>query len=82
MGCGCEGAERSVGPASFSGGACSASDAGTGAGSPIAGGASLVDEVVDIIEAQLHDQQREADADPKTTEAVFGRAGLPAQLTD
>ncbi len=44
---------------------------------PIVGRASLVDEVVDIVENQLHGAERKADADPKTTEASAVAAGQP-----
>ena len=43
----------------------------------ILGRGSLVDEVVDIVEAQLHGAERRADADPKTTEASAVAAGQP-----
>jgi len=43
----------------------------------IVGRAPLVDEVVDIIEAQLHDAQRQKDADLKTQEDAAVEAGQP-----
>jgi len=43
----------------------------------ILGRGSLVDEVVDIVEARLHDAERKADADAKTTEALATAAGQP-----
>lgn len=43
----------------------------------IVGRAPLVDEVVDIIEAQLHDAQRKNDADLKTQEDAAVAAGQP-----
>lgn len=44
---------------------------------PIVGKASLVDEVVDIVERELHDPQRKADAHPKTAETAAVAAGQP-----
>lgn len=43
----------------------------------IVGRGSLVDEVVDIVEARLHEAERKADADPKTTEDSAVAAGQP-----
>jgi hypothetical protein len=43
----------------------------------ILGRASLVDEVVDIVEAQLHDAQRKRDSASKTTEDAAVAAGQP-----
>jgi hypothetical protein len=43
----------------------------------IVGRAPLVDEVVDIVEAQLHDAQRATEADPKTTEDRAVADGQP-----
>jgi hypothetical protein len=43
----------------------------------IVGRGSLVDEVVDIVEARLHDAERKADADPKTAEDSAVAAGQP-----
>jgi hypothetical protein len=43
----------------------------------ITGRASIVDEVVDIVEAQLHGEQRRTEADPKTIESAAIAAGQP-----
>jgi len=43
----------------------------------VVGRGALVDEVVDIVEAQLHAAERQADADPKTAEASAVAAGEP-----
>jgi len=43
----------------------------------VVGRGTLVDEVVDIVEAQLHAAERQADADPKTAEASAVAAGEP-----
>jgi len=43
----------------------------------ILGRGSIADEVVDIVEAQLHDAERKSDADPKTSEANAIAAGQP-----
>jgi hypothetical protein len=43
----------------------------------VLGRAAIVDEVVDIIEAQLHDAERKAEADPKTTESQAIADGQP-----
>jgi hypothetical protein len=43
----------------------------------IVGRAPLVDEVVDIVEGVLHDDERRADADPRTTEEGAVAAGQP-----
>jgi hypothetical protein len=43
----------------------------------IVGRGSLVDEVVDIVEARLNDAERKADADPQTTEDAAVAAGQP-----
>ena len=43
----------------------------------ILGRAPITDEVVDIVEAQLHDAERNFAADPKTTEASAVAAGEP-----
>jgi len=43
----------------------------------IVGRGSLVDEVVDIVEARLHDAERKADADPQTAEDAAVAAGQP-----
>jgi hypothetical protein len=43
----------------------------------ILGRGTLPDEVVDIVEAQLHEAERAADADPKTAEASAVAAGQP-----
>ena len=43
----------------------------------VLGRAALVDEVVDIVEAQLHGAERQADADPATAEASAVAAGEP-----
>lgn len=43
----------------------------------IVGRGALVDEVVDIVEARLHDAERKADADPKTTEDLAVAEGRP-----
>lgn len=43
----------------------------------ILGRGALVDEVVDIVDTQLHGAERQADADPKTTEASAIAAGQP-----
>jgi hypothetical protein len=58
------------------------SDAGTwvewnGQRLRVLGRAAIVDEVVDIIEAQLHDAERKAEADPKTTESQAIADGEP-----
>ncbi len=44
---------------------------------PLLGRASLVDEAVDLIEMQLHDAERRADADPKRAEDAAVAAGEP-----
>src|SRR6185503_5830567 len=44
---------------------------------PIVGRAAIEDEVVDIVEAQLHDAQRKKEADPRTAEASAVAAGQP-----
>ncbi|HYJ10438.1 MAG TPA: hypothetical protein VEX18_15545 [Polyangiaceae bacterium] len=44
---------------------------------PILGRAPIAEEVVDIVEGVLHDAEREADADPRTTEAAAVAAGEP-----
>ncbi|HVY30039.1 MAG TPA: hypothetical protein VHB79_25955 [Polyangiaceae bacterium] len=70
-----EGAEQSV-PAVV----CSKEEAWVewrGARFPILGRGSIVDEVVDIVEAQLHGAQRRAEADPKTTEDRAVASGRP-----
>jgi hypothetical protein len=43
----------------------------------ILGRGALVDEVVDIVDTQLHGAERKADADPKTAEASAIAAGQP-----
>jgi len=43
----------------------------------ILGRAPIADEVVDIVETELHGAERTTDADPKTTEAVAIAAGQP-----
>jgi hypothetical protein len=43
----------------------------------IVGRASIQDEVLDIVEAELHDAERNAAADPKTTEATAVASGQP-----
>jgi hypothetical protein len=43
----------------------------------VVGRGALVDEVVDIVESQLHAAERRADADPKTAEAAAVAAGEP-----
>jgi hypothetical protein len=43
----------------------------------VVGRGALVDEVVDIVESQLHAAEREADADPKTAEVAAVAAGQP-----
>ena len=43
----------------------------------ILGRGALVDEVVDIVDTQLHGAERKADADPKTAEASAIAAGEP-----
>jgi hypothetical protein len=43
----------------------------------IVGRGTIADEVVDIVEAQLHEAGRKADADPKTAEASAVAAGQP-----
>lgn len=43
----------------------------------IVGRGLLVDEVVDIVEARMHDAERKADADPKTAEDSAVAAGQP-----
>jgi hypothetical protein len=43
----------------------------------ILGRGSLIDEVVDIVDTQLHGAERKADADPKTAEASAIAAGQP-----
>jgi hypothetical protein len=43
----------------------------------VLGRGPLVDEVVDIVETQLHQAERKADADPRTTEASAVAAGQP-----
>jgi hypothetical protein len=42
---------------------------------PITGRTALVDEIVDIVEAELHEAERRAEADPKTAEAKAVQAG-------
>jgi len=44
---------------------------------PIVGRAPLVEEVVDLVEGQLHGEQRATEADPKTTEDAAVAAGQP-----
>lgn len=44
---------------------------------PIRGQGSIVDEVVDIVEAELHGAQRRAEADPKTAEDRAVADGTP-----
>jgi hypothetical protein len=44
---------------------------------PILGRGSIEDEVVDILEAELHDAERKADADPRSTEEAAVAAGQP-----
>ena len=44
---------------------------------PIVGRASIEDEVVDIVESELHDGDREAEADPRRTEERAVAAGQP-----
>lgn len=44
---------------------------------PIVGRAPLVEEVVDLVEAQLHDELRKTQADPKTTEDAAVASGQP-----
>jgi hypothetical protein len=43
----------------------------------VVGRGALIEEVVDIVEAQLHADERQADANPKTTEAAAVAAGEP-----
>jgi hypothetical protein len=43
----------------------------------VVGRGALVDEVVDIVESQLHGAERQADADPKTAEGAAVAAGQP-----
>ena len=43
----------------------------------VVGRGALIEEVVDIVEAQLHAAERQADADPKTAEAAAVAAGEP-----
>jgi hypothetical protein len=43
----------------------------------ILGRGSLIDEVVDIVDTQLHGAERKADADPRTVEASAIAAGQP-----
>jgi hypothetical protein len=43
----------------------------------VTGRSTIVDEAVDIIEAQLHEDERAADADPKTAEAAAIASGQP-----
>jgi hypothetical protein len=44
---------------------------------PILGRAPIAEEVIDIVEGALHDAEREADADPRNTEAAAVAAGEP-----
>jgi len=49
----------------------------TGRRFEILGRGSLVDEVVDIVETELHQGERQADSDPKTVEDAAVAAGQP-----
>jgi hypothetical protein len=44
---------------------------------PIVGRGSIEDEVIDIVEAELHEQDRKTEADPRTTEDSAVAAGQP-----
>lgn len=44
---------------------------------PVAGRGSLVDDVVDVVEKELHEAERAEEADPKTTEDLAVAAGQP-----